>query len=90
MDGGAVVPVYGVVLLFLIVPEFAAIAVIVLTIAVLVGLVALAAAALAARTCSCAAFAAVVPDEGDDGAVRRAGSGVDRSPDRPRAWAEHT
>ncbi len=45
--GGAVVPVYGIVLLFLIVPEFAAIAVILATIAVLVGLVALAAAALA-------------------------------------------
>ena len=39
--------VYGIVLLFLIVPEFAAIAVVVATIAVLVGLVALAAAALA-------------------------------------------
>jgi hypothetical protein len=45
--GGAVVPVYGIVLLFLIIPEFAAIAVIVVTIAVLAGLVALAAAALA-------------------------------------------
>src|SRR5205085_1840250 len=45
--GGGVVPVYGVVLLLLIVPEFAAIAVVVATIAVLVGLVALAAAALA-------------------------------------------
>ena len=52
--GGGVVPVYGIVLLFLIVPEFAAIAVVVATIAVLVvalaalvGLVALAAAALA-------------------------------------------
>lgn len=44
--GGAVVPVYGIVLLFLIVPEFAVIAVVVVTIAVLVGLVALAAAAL--------------------------------------------
>ena len=42
--GGGVVPVYGIVLLLLIVPEFAAIAVVVATIAVLV---ALAAAALA-------------------------------------------
>jgi hypothetical protein len=47
MDGGRRRPVYGIVLLFLIVPEFAAIAVVVATIAVLVGLVALAAAALA-------------------------------------------
>jgi hypothetical protein len=46
MQGG-VVPVYGIVLLLLIVPEFAAIAVVVATIAVLAGLVALAAAALA-------------------------------------------
>jgi hypothetical protein len=45
--GGGVVPVYGIVLLFLLVPEFAAIAVVVATIAVLVGLVAVAAAALA-------------------------------------------
>ena len=52
--GGGVVPVYGILLLFLIVPELAAIAVVVATIAVLVvalaalvGLVALAAAALA-------------------------------------------
>jgi hypothetical protein len=52
--GGGVVVVYGIVLLLLIVPEFAAIAVVVATIAVLVvalaalvGLVALAAAALA-------------------------------------------
>jgi hypothetical protein len=45
--GGGVVPVFGIVLLLLIVPELAAIAVVVATIAVLVGLVALAAAALA-------------------------------------------
>src|SRR5205823_6371000 len=45
--GGGVVPVYGIVLLLLIVPEFAAIAVVVATIAVLVALVALAPAALA-------------------------------------------
>ena len=52
--GGGVVVVYGIVLLLLIVPEFAAIAVVLATIAVLVvalaalvGLVALAAAALA-------------------------------------------
>jgi membrane protein implicated in regulation of membrane protease activity len=52
--GGGVAPVFGIVLLLLIVPEFAVIAVIVATIAVLVvalatlvGLVALAAAALA-------------------------------------------
>jgi membrane protein implicated in regulation of membrane protease activity len=45
--GGGLVPVYGIVLLLLIVPEFAAIAVVVATIAVLVALVALAAAALA-------------------------------------------
>lgn len=45
--GGGLVPVYGVVLLLLIVPEFAAIAVVVATIAVLVALVALVAAALA-------------------------------------------
>ena len=45
--GSGVVPVYGIALLLLIVPEFAAIAVVVATIAVLVGLVALAAAALA-------------------------------------------
>src|SRR5436190_13427185 len=45
--GGGVVSVYGIVLLLLIVPELAAIAVVVATIAVLVGLVALAAAALA-------------------------------------------
>jgi hypothetical protein len=45
--GGGVVPVLGIVLLLLIVPELAAIAVVVATIAVLVGLVALAAAALA-------------------------------------------
>jgi membrane protein implicated in regulation of membrane protease activity len=45
--GGGVVPVSGTVLVLLIVPEFAAIAVVVATIAVLVGLVALAAAALA-------------------------------------------
>ena len=45
--GGGVVPVFGIVLLLLIVPEFAAIAVVVATIAVLVGLVAFAAAALA-------------------------------------------
>jgi membrane protein implicated in regulation of membrane protease activity len=46
MQGG-VVPVFGIVLLLLIVPGFAAIAVVVATIAVLVGLVALAAAAVA-------------------------------------------
>ena len=45
--GGGVVPVCGIVLLLLIVPELAAIAVVVATIVVLVGLVALAAAALA-------------------------------------------
>jgi hypothetical protein len=45
--GGGVVPVYGMVLLLLLVPEFAVIAVVVATIAVLVALVALAAAALA-------------------------------------------
>src|SRR3954452_14892872 len=45
--GGGVVPVFGIVLLLLIVPELAAIAVVVATIAVLVGVVALAAAALA-------------------------------------------
>jgi hypothetical protein len=45
--GGGVVPVYGIVLLLLIVPELAAIAVVVATIAVFVALVALAAAALA-------------------------------------------
>ena len=45
--GGGVVAVFGIVLLLLIVPEFAAIAVVVATIAVLVALVALAAAALA-------------------------------------------
>jgi hypothetical protein len=45
--GGGLVPVYGIVLLLLIVPELAAIAVVVATIAVLVALVALAAAALA-------------------------------------------
>jgi hypothetical protein len=45
--GGGVVPVFGVVLLLLIVPELAAIAVVVATIAVLIGLMALAAAALA-------------------------------------------
>ena len=45
--GGGLVPVYGIVLLLLILPEFAAIAVVVATIAVLVALVALAAAALA-------------------------------------------
>jgi hypothetical protein len=45
--GGGLVPVYGIVLLLLIVPEFALIAVVVATIAVLVALVALAAAALA-------------------------------------------
>jgi membrane protein implicated in regulation of membrane protease activity len=45
--GGGVVPAFGIVLLLLIVPELAAIAVVVATIAVLVGLVALAAAALA-------------------------------------------
>jgi len=38
--GGGVVPVYGIVLVLLIVPELAAIAVVVATIAVLVGLVA--------------------------------------------------
>jgi hypothetical protein len=43
--GGGVVPVFGIALLLLIVPELAAIAVVVATIAVLVGLVALAAAA---------------------------------------------
>src|SRR3954468_23900902 len=54
MEGGGVVVVFGIVLLLLIVPEFAMIAVVVATIAVLVvalaalvGLVALAAAALA-------------------------------------------
>src|SRR3954452_7417850 len=46
MAGGGV-PVFGVVLLLLIVPELAAIAVVVATIAVLAGFVALAAAALA-------------------------------------------
>ncbi len=45
--GGGVVPGFGIVLLLLIVPELAAIAVVVATIAVLVGLVALAVAALA-------------------------------------------
>src|SRR3954454_11730222 len=45
--GGGVVPVFGIVLVLLIVPEFAAIAVVVAMIAVLVALVALAAAALA-------------------------------------------
>jgi hypothetical protein len=45
--GGGLVPVYGIVVLLLIVPEFAAIAVVVATIAVLVALVALAAAPLA-------------------------------------------
>jgi Flp pilus assembly protein protease CpaA len=45
--GGGLVPVFGVVLLLLIVPEFAAIAVVVATIVVLLALVALAAAALA-------------------------------------------
>src|SRR3954464_2140718 len=45
--GGGVVIVFGILLLLLIVPELAAIAVVVATIAVLVGLVALAAAALA-------------------------------------------
>jgi hypothetical protein len=45
--GGGALPVSGIVLLLLIVPEFAAIAVVVATIAVLVGLVALAAAAFA-------------------------------------------
>src|SRR3954470_13937091 len=45
--GGGVVPVFGIVLLLLIVPELAAIAVVVATLAVLIGLVALAAAALA-------------------------------------------
>ena len=45
--GGGLVPIYGVVLVLLIVPEFAAIALVVVTIAVLVALVALAAAALA-------------------------------------------
>jgi hypothetical protein len=45
--GGGLVPVYGIVLLLLILPEFAAIAVVVATIVVLVALVALAAAALA-------------------------------------------
>ena len=45
--GGGLVPVYGVVLLLLILPELAAIAVVVATIAVLVALVALTAAALA-------------------------------------------
>src|SRR3954470_13048067 len=45
--GGGVLPGFGIVLLLLIVPELAAIAVVVATIAILVGLVALAAAALA-------------------------------------------
>ena len=45
--GGGVVPVLGLVLVLLIIPEFAAIALAVATIVVLVGLVALAAAALA-------------------------------------------
>ena len=45
--GSGVVPVYGIALLLLIVPEFAAIALVLVTIAVLVALVALAAAALA-------------------------------------------
>jgi hypothetical protein len=45
--GGGAVPVSGIALVLLIVPEFAAIAVVVATIAVLAGLVALAAAALA-------------------------------------------
>ena len=45
--GGGLVPVYGIMLVLLIVPEFAAIAIVVATIAVLVALVAIAAAALA-------------------------------------------
>src|ERR1051325_1710937 len=45
--GGGVVPVCGIVILLLIVPEFAALAAVIATIPVLIGLVALAAAALA-------------------------------------------
>jgi ribosomal protein L40E len=45
--GGGVVPVFGIVLVLLVLPQLAAIAVIVATIAVLIGLLVLAAAALA-------------------------------------------
>src|SRR3954447_23183050 len=81
--GGAVV-FYAIVLL-LVVPWFAAIAVVVATIAVLVGLVALAAAALASPSLIVRSVRRRLPNEEHDGSTRRARSGADRL----RAWAEH-
>ena len=83
---------FGIVLLLLIVPWFAAIAVVVATIAVLVvalaalvGLVALAAAALASPYLLVRSVRRRLrPNEEQDGSTRRAGSGADRPPDRLR------
>ena len=83
--GGGLVPVYGVVFLLLIVPWFAAIAVVVATIAVLVALVALAAAALASpyllvrsvRRRRCPTRNAMYP-------LAERDPGADRPPDRLR------
>jgi hypothetical protein len=80
------VSVFGIVLLLLIVPWFAAIAVVVATIAVLV----VALAVLASPYLIVRSVRRRLPNEEHDRSTRRAWSGADRPPGRLRAWAEHT
>jgi hypothetical protein len=83
--GGGVVPVFGIVLLLLIVPELAAIAVVVATIVVLVGLVALAAAALASPYLLVRSVCRrLCPTKNTMGPLGERDSGADRPPDRLR------
>ena len=95
--GGGVVPVFGIVLLLLIVPEFAAIAVVVATIAVLVvalaalaGLVALAAAALASPYLLVRSVRRrLCPTKNMMDPLAERDPGADRRRIACRSWAEH-
>jgi hypothetical protein len=83
--GSGVVVVYGIVLLLLIVPECAAIAVVVATIAVLVGLVALAAAALASPYLLVRSVRRHLgPTKNTTYPLAERDPGAHRPPDRPR------
>src|SRR3954451_25129874 len=83
--GGGVVPGFGIVLLLLIVPELAAIAVVVATIVVLVGLVALAVAALASPYLFVRSVRRrLYPTKNTIDPLAAQDPGADRSPDRLR------
>src|SRR3954463_12780558 len=85
--GGGVVPVFGIVLLLLIVPELAAIAVVVATIVVFVALGALAAAALASPYLLVRSVCRrLCPTENTMDPLAERDPGADRPADRLRVW----